>query len=145
MTPDEIKRLTQHEEIETFVIRFTVERLASSASVKSNDNAVVFTHDTGRRKHISGYDSNDVARATRQVILSALRKELEREPEPDARHVGTYANVTWDDRRSIAERARWAIWRLEHPDCYADSEYTAAKDRGLLCRLWARMLELEGQ
>lgn len=144
MTPDEIKRLTQREEIETFVIRFTVER-TTGACDSATMSAVVFTHDTNRRKHISNYDSNDIARAIRQIIRSALRKELEREPEPDARHVGTYANVTWDDRRSIAERARWAIWRLEHPDCYADSEYTAAKDRGLLCRLWARMLELEGQ
>jgi len=140
MTPDEIERLTQREEIETFVIRFTVERLG-----KKSSNAVEFTHDTGRRKHISWYDSEDVARAVRRVIPTGLQAALERESESEP-NADTYADVTRDDRARIAERARWAVWRLGHPDCYgSDPDCTAAKDRGLLCRLWARMLELEGQ
>lgn len=147
MTPDEIQRLTLRRDIETYEVRYTVE--CKERNWDYPETTLIFTHDTTLRSAPCPYDGADIAMRVNRILSTHLVKELEHQVPPqveEARPIETYESVDHDARHIVAERARWAVWRLAHPELVRDQpKYSVAKDHGLLHRLWARMLELEGE
>ena len=156
MTKDEISRLTFDKGVKTFYLRVEVcgERDGKPLDqLKSDSSWHYFACDSANLHPFKHVEHSDLARWARHCLARHLITYLEKhsgyaeEPAWESRE--TYRPTNQDNRQEVAERARWAAWRLAHPERGYDADgqrcgLSASADRKLLAKLWKRMLELEG-